>query len=69
SLGIDHCSPEAAAASASFVGLQRALRHLTGASETGQALAAAGRQDEVAAAGRLDDSTTVSTLGEFTFPA
>jgi len=69
SLGIDHCSPEAAAASASFVGLQRALRHLTGASETGQALAAAGRQHEVAAAGRLDDSTTVVALGEFTFPA
>ena len=67
-VGIDHCSPEAAAASAAFVGLQRGLRHLTGASETGQALASAGRQDEVAAAGRLDDSTTVVALGEFTFP-
>lgn len=68
-LGIDHCSPEAAAASAAFVGLKRALRHLTSASETGQALAAAGREHEVAAAGRLDESGTVSALGEFTFPA
>jgi len=67
--GIDHCSPEAAAASATFVGLQRALRHLTGATETGQALAAAGRQGEVAAAGVLDDSSLVLALGEFTFPA
>ena len=68
-LGIAHCSPEAAAASAAFVGLKRALRHLTSASETGQALARAGRELEVAAAGRLDDSSTVSALGEFTFPA
>jgi 2-phosphosulfolactate phosphatase len=39
--GIDHCSPEAAAAAASFVGLKRAVKHLVRASETGQALAAA----------------------------
>ena len=42
-LGIDHCSPEAAAAAASFVGLKGAVKHLVKASETGQALAAASR--------------------------
>ena len=68
-LGIDHCSPDAAAASAAFVGLKQALRHLVSASETGRALAAAGRQAEVLAAGRLDDSGEVALLGEFGFPA
>jgi 2-phosphosulfolactate phosphatase len=68
-LGIDHCSPDAAAASAAFVGLKQALRHLVSASETGLALAAAGRQAEVLAAGRLDDSGQVALLGEFGFPA
>jgi 2-phosphosulfolactate phosphatase len=68
-LGIDHCSPDAAAASAAFVGLKQALRHLVSASETGQALAAAGRQAEVVAAGKLDESRDVALLGEFAFPA
>lgn len=68
-LGIDHCSPDAAAASAAFVGLKQALRHLVSASETGQALAAAGRQAEVLAAGRQDDAGEVALLGEFGFPA
>ncbi|RNE67425.1 2-phosphosulfolactate phosphatase [Cryobacterium tepidiphilum] len=66
-LGIDHCSPEAAAASAAFVGLKQAAKHLVGASETGQALAAAGRRDEVQAACRLDDRDDVPALGEFHF--
>ncbi|MGY4858120.1 2-phosphosulfolactate phosphatase [Cryobacterium sp. AP23] len=48
--GIDHCSPEAAAAAASFVGLKRAVKHLVKASETGQALAAAGHAPASAAA-------------------
>lgn len=69
SLGIDHCSPEAAAASAAFVGLKLALRHLVGASETGLALAARGRQSEVRAASRLDDSSEVTAFEEFSFPA
>lgn len=66
-LGIDHCSPEAAAASAAFVGLKQAVKHLVGASETGQALAAAGRRDEVQNAVRLDDSDEVRELGAFRF--
>ena len=49
-LGIDHCSPEAAAPSAGFLGLHRALRHLVSASETAVALGAAGRGDDVRAA-------------------
>lgn len=68
-LGIDHCSPEAAAASAGFVGLKRALRHLLSASETGQALAAAGHSDAVTAGVVLDDSREVHEVGEFAFPA
>lgn len=68
-LGIDHCSPEAAAASAAFVGLGRALRHLVSASESGLALATLGRTAEVAAAARLDDSRVVPELVEFAFPA
>ena len=67
-LGIDHCSPEAAAAAASYVGLKRAVKHLVKASETGQALAAAGQS--VAAAGVAAagvDAVTVVT--DFVFPA
>ena len=45
--GIDHCSPEAAAAAAGFAGLKQAVRHLVSASETAQALVAAGRAAEV----------------------
>jgi len=68
-LGIDHCSPEAAAASAGFVGLKQAIRHLVSASETGLALAALGRQEEIRAASQLDSSTEVSDTGEFHFLA
>jgi 2-phosphosulfolactate phosphatase len=68
-LGIDHCSPEAAAASAAFVGLKRAIRHLLAASETGQALAAAGQHDAVSASTVLDHSRDVPEVVEFAFPA
>lgn len=37
-VGIDHCSPEAAAASAAYVGLRRAQKHLIGASVTAREL-------------------------------
>lgn len=37
-VGIDHCSPEAAAASAAYVGLHRAQKHLIGASVTAREL-------------------------------
>ncbi|MDH6238069.1 2-phosphosulfolactate phosphatase [Cryobacterium sp. CG_9.6] len=59
-LGIDHCSPEAAAASASFVGLKQAVRHLVSASESGQALVALGRDAEVRLAAQLDITTDVA---------
>lgn len=68
-LGIDHCSPEAAAASAAFVGLGRALRHLVSASETGVELSARGEQAAVHAAGVLDNSAEVIELAQVTFPA
>ncbi|MCJ1712801.1 hypothetical protein [Curtobacterium sp. VKM Ac-2922] len=37
-VGIDHCSPEAAAACAAFTGLRGAVRHLVTASETAREL-------------------------------
>lgn len=48
--GIDHSSPEAAAACAAFTGLRRAVRHLVSASESAVALDAVGRRDLVEAA-------------------
>ncbi|MEC5151176.1 hypothetical protein [Cryobacterium sp. GrIS_2_6] len=78
-LGIDHCSPEAAAPSAGFLGLHRALRHLVSASETAVALGVAGRGDEVRAAidlARLHTATDaarqsaeIRCVREFRFPA
>ena len=71
--GIDHCSPEAAAAAASFVGLKRAVKHLVKASETGQAHAAADRSAVVTAAlaSAPDAAVTpeVAVVAEFVFPA
>ena len=46
-VGIDYCSPEAAAASAAYTGLRNATGHLIGASASGKALAAAGRRADV----------------------
>lgn len=78
-LGIDHCSPEAAAPSAGFLGLSRALRHLVSASETAVALGAAGRDSEVRAAVALArphaatdaarQSAAIVAVREFRFPA
>jgi len=78
-LGIDHCSPEAAAPSAGFLGLSRALRHLVSASETAVALGAAGRDSEVLAAIALArphsatdaarQSAAIVAVREFRFPA
>ena len=67
-LGIDHCSPDAAAASAAFVGLKRALKHLVSASQSGQALAAAGRAVEVAAATALDSSVVIDEIQSVQLP-
>jgi 2-phosphosulfolactate phosphatase len=67
-LGIDHCSPDAAAASAAFVGLKRALKHLVSASQNGQALAAVGRAAEVAAATALDSSDVIDEIQSVQLP-
>ncbi|MBO0983130.1 2-phosphosulfolactate phosphatase [Rathayibacter sp. SD072] len=62
SLGIDHTSPDAAVASASFDGLRRACSHLLSASPSGRALKEAGRSAEVAAAARVDTVDAVTVL-------
>jgi 2-phosphosulfolactate phosphatase len=66
--GIDHCSPEAAAAAAGFVGLKRAVKHLVKASETGQALAAADRP-AVAASDAPAEDAVLRVVTRYTFPA
>lgn len=66
-LGIDHTSPEAAAACESFRGLRGAVRHLLTASGSGQELVALGRRDEVLAAAELDAETAVAVLRDGAF--
>ena len=62
-LGIDYCSPEAAAASAAFTGLRGAVAHLLTASVSGQEHVAAGRTPaEIAPAGRVDAESAVTIL-------
>jgi len=61
-LGIDHVSPDAAVASASYEGLRRACGHLLTASATGRLLTARGRGSEVHAAARVDTVDTVTVL-------
>nr|WP_206694275.1 2-phosphosulfolactate phosphatase [Microbacterium lacticum] len=67
--GIDHTSPEAAAAGEAFRGLRAATRHLLAASGSGQELAERGAHDEVRAAAELDASTAVPVLREGVFVA
>lgn len=57
--GIDHSSPEAAAACEAFRGLRPALRHLLTASVTGQQWLDEDRRDEVLAAASLDADSPV----------
>lgn len=57
--GIDFCSPEAAAAAASFVALKGAVGHLITASVTGRELIDQGKRDIVVAAGKIDTSHEV----------
>ena len=64
-VGIDFCSPEAAAASAAFSGLRHATGHLIGASGSGRELAEAGRRTEIKAAVAIDSSDEVVVLREF----
>jgi 2-phosphosulfolactate phosphatase len=69
--GIDHCSPEAAAAAASYVGLQRAVKHLVKASETGQALAESAPPAPTATAPTAPHESVaeVSVVTTYAFPA
>lgn len=67
--GIDHTSPEAAAAGEAFRGLRAATRHLLAASGSGQELAERGAHDEVRAAAELDASTAVPVLRKGVFVA
>jgi hypothetical protein len=53
-LGIDYCSPEAAAAASSFVGLRGAVGHLLTASVSGQEYPADARRAEVTPFGVLN---------------
>jgi len=70
-LGIDHTSPEAAAATESFRALRPALRHLLSASGSGRELAATDadgtRAAEVAAAAELDAVDAVPVLRDGRF--
>jgi 2-phosphosulfolactate phosphatase len=61
-LGVDHTSPEAAAASEAFRGLRGAVKHLLTASGSGQELLDAGRRDEVLAAAVHDSVASVPVL-------
>ncbi|GAA2002065.1 2-phosphosulfolactate phosphatase [Microbacterium ulmi] len=68
-LGIDHCSPEAAAAGESFRALRGAVRHLMSASGSGRELAERGLAAEVASAASLDASAAVPVLRDGFFRA
>lgn len=61
-LGLDHTSPEAAAACEVFRGLGRAARHLLTSSGSGQELLDRDRRDEVLAAAESDASASVPVL-------
>ncbi|MFV4913919.1 phosphosulfolactate phosphohydrolase, partial [Microbacterium lacticum] len=67
--GIDHTSPQAAAAREAFPGLPAPRRHLHAPRRSGEALAERGAHDEVRAAAELDASTAVPVLREGVFVA
>jgi 2-phosphosulfolactate phosphatase len=64
-VGIDYCSPEAAAAAAAHTGLRNATGHLIGASTSGRAAAERGERAAVDAAIALNSSEDVPVLREF----
>lgn len=66
-VGLDHCSPEAAAAGAAFAGMKQAVRHLLKASGSGRELVEAGCADDVMLATQLDVSSQVPVLREWSF--
>jgi 2-phosphosulfolactate phosphatase len=63
-VGIDYCSPEAAAACAAFTSLTRATAHLVSASGSGQQLIDLGRRHDVDDACELDAVQVVPVLRE-----
>jgi 2-phosphosulfolactate phosphatase len=66
-VGIDYCSPEAAAAASAFTGLRNATGHLIGASASGRELAELGFRADIDLAIDVNASGTVPVLGEFAF--
>ncbi|MDQ1545653.1 MAG: 2-phosphosulfolactate phosphatase [Actinomycetota bacterium] len=66
-VGIDYCSPEAAAAAAAFTGLRNATGHLIGASVSGRELTAEGNRAAVDFAIAVNSSDDVPVLREFSF--
>ncbi|MEV8273193.1 2-phosphosulfolactate phosphatase [Microbacterium sp. NPDC077184] len=65
--GIDHTSPEAAAACAAFQGLRPAVRHLLTAAGSGQQLIADGARDDALAAAMVDAASAAPLLIDGTF--
>lgn len=68
-LGIDHTSPEAAAAGEAFRGLRPAVRHLLTASGSGQELIDGGRRAEVLGAAEVDAAASAPVLRDGAFVA
>lgn len=67
--GIDHTSPEAAAACEAFRGLRGAARHLLTASGSGQEMLDRGARDEVLNASAVDAASVVPVLRDDAFVA
>lgn len=68
-LGIDHTSPDAAAAAEAFRGLRGALRHLLTASGSGQELLGRDAREEVLDAAAVDAASAVPVLRDGVFVA
>jgi 2-phosphosulfolactate phosphatase len=68
-LGVDHTSPEAAAACESFRGLRGAVKHLLTASGSGQELLDRDARDEVVRAAEVDAVASVPVLRDGVFVA
>ena len=66
-LGLDHTSPEAAAAGEAFRGLRGATRHLLTASGSGQELLERDARADVLAAAEVDAAASVPVLRDVTF--
>lgn len=66
-VGIDYCSPEAAAACAAFTSLRNAVGHLVSASASGKELIERGFVRDTELAAQVDVSTVVPVLREYAF--